>query len=874
MEILWTDVESHFGRYAVRRHRASIALSSGKDSDDIETKTRKRDEALFRYFATTIFAFLITVAGVGLGVFLLAYFGKCAIEDGDPVPECRYEPLSDLEANITDSDGESAFVLGESADITRKVFGILAVTISPLPFFMKLHTFIKHFLPYLKKPKEVLQDALLGEGYNRNDFSAETGFMGIVKTEAEYLFDFVKTQRWYDDEQKKYRNVRMCICVDDLDRCNSQTTVSVLEAMFLLLSESPITCYLAIDTKLVVASIDEHRSVHDRAGVTGYDFLEKLVQLEFCIPDLTNTKKKDYMNLLFYEGLLDPLKILGIIKKLRDNGSKRIESYFKDVDTNDMKYRDADIALDAIRVGMKKALSNNALEKKIEEVEGQVIRTFDFGPLNAFLADSPRTISDIDSVEKEKIMFTVLEYLRKEQKDLRHYGNTHRSLVNRVVRIIKKKNMRHFHFEHYKVAGESDLNSKAGLQEILKGMENVRCEATSGFDFVPIEHWFGEDIDFTADQNITIMHTVLDYLRDDSGVCTPAPVANNRGREITATSKEPANSIDGALRAMVTDEEWQWFNEFVQYFVGKPRSINRVVNVYNVCRHVSERDGGHNGNPTFRKKLLKMLILAEFWPYRTSWLLQVIADAGQHAEIDDLKRILDKSLTSDTLGSIESVVPNVFVLLKKVMIEKKKSNKHDFFKTTSLLDLYKKVVEALLHSPSKDANKMLSRDYDPQLFEMLLGETSADTNVASLTMSDLLLPDQSRPTNDDGSLFLSVRPFLFNMPQHMTEYTSSRIDDLVFFYEGDPGQVLLRYEYKKDYYNRNQLSISLSSGGDMKACNQSNDGTGTNIETTDKEEDAQNMEKVERLLKLREALKKENVPKDLIDKRFPIRNLL
>ena len=135
---------------------------------------------------------------------------------------------------------------------------------------------------------------------------------------------------------------------------------------------------------------------------------------------------------------------------------------------------------------------------------------------------------------------------------------------------------------------------------------------------------------------------------------------------------------------------------------------------------------------------------------------------------------------------------------------------HDFFKMTSLLDLYKNFVEALLHS---DADTMFSRDYDPQLFKMLLGETRATTNVASLTMSDLLLPNKcTRPTNDSGSLS-SVRPFLFNMPQHMTENASSCIDDLVLFYERDPGQVLLRYGYKKDYYNRNQLPISPSSGG-------------------------------------------------------------
>lgn len=182
----------------------------------------------------------------------------------------------------------------------------------------------------------------------------------------------------------------------------------------------------------------------------------------------------------------------------------------------------------------------------------------------------------------------------------------------------------------------------------------------------------------------------------------------------------------------------------------------------------------------------------------------------QHAEIDSMKWMLNKSRTSDKLGITESVVPNAFVLLKKVMIVKKYSNMHDFFKTTSLLDLYKNFVEALLHS---DADTMFSRDYDPQLFKMLLGETRATTNVASLTMSDLLLPNKcTRPTNDSGSLS-SVRPFLFNMPQHMTENASSCIDDLVLFYERDPGQVLLRYGYKKDYYNRNQLPISPSSGG-------------------------------------------------------------
>ena len=99
---------------------------------------------------------------------------------------------------------------------------------------------------------------------------------------VEYLFDFLQVKRKHDNATNTTYPVRLCIFVDDLDRCNASTVISVLEAMFLLLSEGPITCCLAIDTRLVVASIDEHYTVHDRAGINGYDFLEKIIQLPFC----------------------------------------------------------------------------------------------------------------------------------------------------------------------------------------------------------------------------------------------------------------------------------------------------------------------------------------------------------------------------------------------------------------------------------------------------------------------------------------------------------------------------------------------------------------------------------------------------------------
>ena len=61
-----------------------------------------------------------------------------------------------------------------------------------------------------------------------------------------------------------------------------------------------------IDTRLVVASIlDRFKGVLDAAGVSGYDYLEKFIQLPFYIPtELSHIKKAAYMERLFLDTYL------------------------------------------------------------------------------------------------------------------------------------------------------------------------------------------------------------------------------------------------------------------------------------------------------------------------------------------------------------------------------------------------------------------------------------------------------------------------------------------------------------------------------------------------------------------------------------------
>lgn len=126
---------------------------------------------------------------------------------------------------------------------------------------------------------------------------------GRVKQEIDYLFDFLQTQMYYDKVNRCKRPVRFSIFVDDLDRCDSKTVVKVLQAMKLLLDNDDnqmVTCWTAIDTRLIVASIDkEFGGVLNAADVDGYDFIDKFIEFPFCVPELSVEKKAGVIERLF-----------------------------------------------------------------------------------------------------------------------------------------------------------------------------------------------------------------------------------------------------------------------------------------------------------------------------------------------------------------------------------------------------------------------------------------------------------------------------------------------------------------------------------------------------------------------------------------------
>src|SRR3989442_6005896 len=99
------------------------------------------------------------------------------------------------------------------------------------------------------------------------------------------------------------------IFIDDLDRCSPGTVAQVIEAMNLFLSADFPDCYFVVgmDAQVVAASMEvayenldkKLKNVTRSYGSLGWYFMDKFIQLQFPIPNLTPDQRGTYLTKLF-----------------------------------------------------------------------------------------------------------------------------------------------------------------------------------------------------------------------------------------------------------------------------------------------------------------------------------------------------------------------------------------------------------------------------------------------------------------------------------------------------------------------------------------------------------------------------------------------
>jgi len=255
LESLWNEVEREFGNDEVKWHRAGVELAdlTGISEDDTVAIEQARKKATYnlkmKWNVSVSFLVVSSMLFLAAIVFLI---------------------IAEVNKGETTNDAEK----NKKFQTINAFYVATGVVATALVVFI---TTLRQFLELVRPGIDRITDGL--KPHNRADFSREAGFMKIVQTEINYLFAFVASHKR-----------RLVVFVDDLDRCEQKITMEVLWAVSLLLSDGPISIWLAVDSKILI----DHIEADSDTNVNGFRYLEKIVHLPFSIPDIDSKGKLSY----------------------------------------------------------------------------------------------------------------------------------------------------------------------------------------------------------------------------------------------------------------------------------------------------------------------------------------------------------------------------------------------------------------------------------------------------------------------------------------------------------------------------------------------------------------------------------------------------
>jgi len=144
--------------------------------------------------------------------------------------------------------------------------------------------------------------------------------LGIIKTSfnAKQFYEGKKdfTSLYFELNQnlkdiiKHIKKDRIVIFVDDLDRCLPDRALQVLESIKPFLDAEGYVFVIGLDRSIIEKCVDWKYS--KQSGITGTDYIKKMIQLPFNLPGLREQEIKSYVQRLKYQ-----LKGTAIEKHLR-----------------------------------------------------------------------------------------------------------------------------------------------------------------------------------------------------------------------------------------------------------------------------------------------------------------------------------------------------------------------------------------------------------------------------------------------------------------------------------------------------------------------------------------------------------------------------
>lgn len=348
--------------------------------------------------------------------------------------------------------------------------------------------------------------------------------------------------------------------------------MKVLQASILLLVDAPITCWMAIDTRCVVTSINDHFGVgFQNAGIDGYRYLEKIIQLPFCLPDLSTEAKKNYM-LKMLEG--QELTSLRVYKRLNfilggPDREKVLNVFSSET--------------------VSRVLSSNAAKVQTEDqaIQSLIPVLNEMHAKDIFLNDSrANDFEQVSGYGPNQVAVQCLDLRVKSSEEVRRLRDQFNHWITLGIDVLLYQNI-------------PDQN-----KEIPRDKESHHSEKeVDDFSSFPDEENSMEETDpllpdklnCSDDKNSKLKKSVSKTASDDSVVADSQmrddesfhdDVSNIYGDPMPNLS---VNEIDTNHRytkvyqPLVTSVEREWFIDLIKYMNGSARKLKRILNSYMVA---------------------------------------------------------------------------------------------------------------------------------------------------------------------------------------------------------------------------------------------------------------------------------------------------
>ncbi|HEX6904689.1 MAG TPA: P-loop NTPase fold protein [Thermoanaerobaculia bacterium] len=122
--------------------------------------------------------------------------------------------------------------------------------------------------------------------FQGKDYGRHVGQFARIRGDLEFL-----------ERQLRTSEERILVLIDDLDRCEPDKAVEMLQAIKLLLDFETFIIFLGIDARVVTRAVERHyRGILTDAGASGYEYLDKIVQIPFRIPIPENAEIEVFLS--------------------------------------------------------------------------------------------------------------------------------------------------------------------------------------------------------------------------------------------------------------------------------------------------------------------------------------------------------------------------------------------------------------------------------------------------------------------------------------------------------------------------------------------------------------------------------------------------